>query len=66
MFTEEDKKKCDSTLDKAIKFGEKIGDFIHVNAKGIVRGLIIAGVMVIFGGIFMVIAMLKRSFGQKT
>jgi hypothetical protein len=65
MFTEADRKKCDNSLDKAIKFGEKIGDFIHANAKGLLRGLIITGVMVLFGGLFMLIALLKRSFGQK-
>jgi hypothetical protein len=65
MFTEADRKRCDSSLDKAIKVGEKIGDFIHANAKGLFRGLIIFGVVVTFGGLFMLITLLKRSFGQK-
>jgi hypothetical protein len=65
MFTEQDKKKCDNGIDKAMKIGEKVGDFIHGNAKGIVRGLVVAGIVVVFGGIFMVITIFKRSFGQK-
>jgi hypothetical protein len=65
MFTEADRKRCDSGLDKAIRVGEKIGDFIHVNAKGLLRALIIGGVVILFGGLFLLITLLKRSFGQK-
>jgi hypothetical protein len=65
MFTEEDKQKCNKGWEQAIKFGGKIGDFIHAKAKGITRATIVAVVVIIFGGIFMFVTLLKRSFGQK-
>lgn len=66
MFTEKDRQRCDSALERAVKIGEKIGDFIHVNAKGLIRILIIVISILLLGGVYMFVAVLKRSFGKKT
>lgn len=65
MFTEKDRQTFDKAFDKCTHVGEKIGDFIHVNAKGLIRILIIIVTVLLLGGFYMLITLLKRSFGKK-
>jgi len=65
MFTEKDRQMFDKTFDKFTHIGEKIGDFIHVNARGIIRILIIVVTVILMGSFYLLITLLRRSFGKK-
>lgn len=65
MLTEKDRKICDGALEKAMEVGEKIGDFVHASVKGLIRVLIVSGAVLLFGGLFFIVSMLKRSFGKR-
>ena len=65
MFTPKDRLRYESAIDKAARIGEGIGDFIHVNAKGIVRVFLVVGAILLFGGLIFLGTLLKRTLGKK-
>ena len=61
MFTSEDKNKVEKVFERLIDFGEKIG--LSINRKGswIVKTIVIGAVILVFGSLFFIWTLLKKS-----
>lgn len=65
MFTDKDRQRFDKTIDNLINFGEKVG--LHINKKStwVIKTVIIGGAVLLFGGLFFLWAILRKSVGEK-
>ena len=66
MFTHEDRKRSDAALDRASHIGEAIGVFLHNNGKGLIKGAVFLGCVLIAGGVCLLWTLAKRTvLGKK-